>query len=662
MLTVDSMPRVLFTGDSQTCGRNLGIDFPQILEPEFPIRVINTAVGGSNSSALLRPMTGGTVRLAQGDRVLYGVNVRWGMGPFPGQGIVVAGQRYTIDFIDEHPRTPNTEIHLVEPAVASYEGTDYAVDPGWDHRVAQWQPDVVVLMYINDGTMPPPKREDWREMIRRIRAMGAVPVLMSPIPVDDARQGGDHPGDNHRRVAQNAAAIRGIAESEKCWFVDVYNLTFALDPALRTIVHDGIHPDTDGQTVILDGLRWVFREMGLPEARPFVKGWYVETPDQALADQIPGTPLRTAQPDHPDPDHQLTEGFSIAAFRRWDEYGLLAKPDGHSLPFTQSLAFRVGLPNGAETRSCHLKGTGIQQAFACVGAKLVSLAMASDEAGLYQIDLPAEAVVDGEFRLVLEGDGKANLDWFAVAADGPDAPRWRAPDNEYREYRIEADHLQAGNRVVNPAFRTDEGWTLRNGAALNRPFARPVGPLAFADEQRSRLVTLADPGPARAYDLLRVSGSTKGNDEAFRIRQTLGESRFLTRRRNKGAEPGLAAILEHNDGCRLVPGGSCLELPTPASVAEQTVSLPAGTTRVGLSLFHRVWDDQRLGTRDVPTAPARIVLASAGAPRELAAPSSFQWRKFTVDVPVSGAAATLRLLGREGGRQLYTGVAVLPLP
>jgi hypothetical protein len=444
--------------------------------------------------------------------------------------------------------------------------------------------------------------------------------------------------------------------------VDVYNLTFALDPALRTIIHDGIHPDTDGQTVILDGLRWVFREMGLPTARPFVKGWYVGTPDQALSPAIPGTPLRTAQPDHPDPDHQLTEGFSIAAFRRWDEYGLLAKPDGHALPFTHSLVFRVGLPNGAKARSCHVKGTGIRHVFACVAAKLVPLAMASDKAGLYQVDLLAEAVANGEFRLVLEGDGKASLDWLAVATDGHDAPRWRAPDNEYREYRVEADHLQPGNRVVNPDFRTDEGWVLRDGAVLNRPFSRPVGPLAFADEQRSRLATLADPGPARAYDLLRVSGSTKGNDGAFRIRQTLGEGRFLTRRRNHGAEAGLSAILEHNDGCGLVSGGSCLELPRPDSVAEQRLSLPPGTRRVRLSLFHRAWDDQRLGTRDVPTVAARIVLASGGSFRELAAPSSFQWRKFAVELPVVGPALTLGLLGRADGCQLLTGIALLPLP
>ena len=638
MITVDSMPRVLFTGDSQTCGRNLAIDFPQLLEREFPIRVINTAVGGSNSSALLRPMTGGSVRIAQGDRVLHGVDVRWGMGPFPGQGIAIAGRRYTVDFIHEHPGTPDTEIHLVEPAAESYEGGDYAIDPGWEHRVARWRPAVVVLMYINDGTMPPPKRDDWREMIRRIRDMGAVPVLMSPVPIDDARQGGNHPGDNHRRVAQNAAAVRGLAEAEKCWFVDVYHLTFALDPALRAVIHDGIHPDTDGQTVILDGLRWVFREMGLAAARPSIKGWLEGDPTQ---------PLRTAQPDHPDPDRQLTEGFSVAAFRRWDEYGLLAQPDGDALPFAGRLLFDIAAPAGAVPTHILLKAEGLRQASVRVGDRLVPLPLANEAA------IPAEAAADGRFRLVLEGDG--SLDWLAVRSSGPEAPRWRAPDHEYRQYRIEAACLRPGNLLANADCLADTGWILRDGAAYNRPCERPVGTVELLAENGGRLAVVADPGPARAYDLLRIEGSAHGNDGAFRIRQTLAPGRFLVRRRSIRAESGLPATLEHDDGCAIVPGGACLELPADAS-AEQTFAAPGGRVRV--EIFHRVWDDQRLGTRDVPTAPARLVLSGPGFVRELAAPASFQWRQFVAELDIPAGPAVLRLLGRADGRQLFTGLAI----
>ena len=274
-LTVASMPTVVFTGDSQSCGRNLAIDFPQLISRIIPARVINTAVGGSNSSALLYPMKGGTVRVKKGEHVLHGEKVRWGMGPFPGMTVVVNGERYTLDHVDEHPRTPDTEMYLTQPARADYEGDDHYVEPGWEVRVARHEPDVVCLMFINDGTMPESKQDDWREMIRRIRAMGAVPVLMSPVPVDCAAEGGNHPGDN-TKYARNAAAVRALAESEKCWFIDVLNVYFALDPGLRGLVRDGIHPDTDGSTLIVNGLRWVFEQMGLMDARPFVKGWALE--------------------------------------------------------------------------------------------------------------------------------------------------------------------------------------------------------------------------------------------------------------------------------------------------------------------------------------------------------------------------------------------------
>jgi len=116
---VSSMPTVVFTGDSQSCGRNLAIDFPQLVSRSLPVRVINTAVGGSNSSALLYPMKGGTVRVTRGEKVLHGENVRWGTGPFPGMKVTVAGETYTIDHIDEHPPTRNAELYLC----GNYSGT-----------------------------------------------------------------------------------------------------------------------------------------------------------------------------------------------------------------------------------------------------------------------------------------------------------------------------------------------------------------------------------------------------------------------------------------------------------------------------------------------------------------------------------------------------------
>jgi hypothetical protein len=207
----------------------LAIDYPQLLSRVLPVRMINTAVGGSNSDALVKPMSGGTARIRQGERVLYGTEVSWGMGPYPGMRVTVHGETYTIDSVAEHPPTRNTELNLVESARADYEGTDYQIEPGWEVRVARYRPQVVCLMFVNDGAMPEARLGNWREMVRRTRAMGAVPVLMSPFPVDDATHGGNHPGF-HEKVRQNAAAVRALAEAERAWFVDVFQLTLALPP------------------------------------------------------------------------------------------------------------------------------------------------------------------------------------------------------------------------------------------------------------------------------------------------------------------------------------------------------------------------------------------------------------------------------------------------
>ena len=50
---VNVMPRIIFTGDSQTCGCVGAMDYAQMLAREIPLRVFNRAVGGSNTSHLL---------------------------------------------------------------------------------------------------------------------------------------------------------------------------------------------------------------------------------------------------------------------------------------------------------------------------------------------------------------------------------------------------------------------------------------------------------------------------------------------------------------------------------------------------------------------------------------------------------------------------------
>ena len=163
-ITIKSMPTVLFTGDSMSCGRNGAIDFPQLLSRRLPVRIINTAVGGSTSDALVKPMRSKKVRIRQGDTILYVEGGRWGCGPYPGMSVCVNGQSNVIDFIDE--RRSKKELHLCKPALEDYEGDDCEIEPGWDIRVARYHPDVVCLLFLNDGNITGKMHKNWVEMLR----------------------------------------------------------------------------------------------------------------------------------------------------------------------------------------------------------------------------------------------------------------------------------------------------------------------------------------------------------------------------------------------------------------------------------------------------------------------------------------------------------------
>lgn len=677
-ITVDSMVTVVFTGDSQTTGRNLAVDYPQLLSRVLPVRVINTAVGGSNSDALLKPMTGGTARITKGERVLYGMDVSWGMGPYPGMHVTVQGEVYTIDAVAEHPPTRNTEILLAEPARADYEGPDYHIEPGWEVRVARHRPQVVCLMYVNDSEMPPPRLENWREMVRRIRAMGAVPVLMSPFPVDDGEHGGNHPGFN-AKVVRNAAAVRALAAEAGAWFVDVFALTLALDPPLRCQVGDGIHPDTDGQTAAVDGLFWVFQQTGLTEARPFVKGWVLTGPPAPLETLLAGgvRPFRTSQPDHPDPDHQSEKGFTMAAVRQNDEYGLIATADGEGVPIGQGILLALGLERDAAPQRLQLRllGNGLRPPQVWdVGAASWRLLEARVDQGGLSTDVPLRSLHEQILHVLVTADADGVLDAVSLEADQPSAPTaWRPAAAEPRPYVLESDHARPGNLVPNPDLALGvpgeaDGWVL-HGAGVNRPFRLSVERFSWVDAKDLRVAALRSARPPRPYDVIVVSGSQAGNDGAYRVRDDLGDGRVRLRRRAKAVEEGVTGELVHDDGCGLVPGGCCLEVGASAR-AETVLDLPAATMALEVAVCTRVVDPTKLGTRDLPGRQSDIVvtfLDAAGqtleSPWRLAAVAdSFQWRKLqgVARVPKGAVRARLALSATGPGLVQYTGISAHP--
>lgn len=675
-ITVDSMVTVVFTGDSQTTGRNLAIDYPQLLSRVLPIRVINTAVGGSNSNALVKPMTGGSIRGRRGERLLYGTSVSWGMGPYPGMRVTIQGEVYTIDAVAEHPPTRNTELHLTEPLRADVEGADYSIDPGWAVRVADHRPQVVCLMYVNDGAMAADRQENWREMIARLRAMNAVPVLMSPFPPDDASHGGSHPS-YHDNSAQNARVVRELAVAEKAWFVDVFNLTLALDPPLRCQVGDGIHPDTDGQTLAIDGLLWAFDQMGLTRARPFIKGWVLNAEAGAIDATLANgaRAFRISQPDHPEPDRQDEKGFTLEAIRSNDEVGLIAAADGAGVALgAHGVVLGIGLEHASRPRQLRLELTGTSlsavRAWQPATATWAALATAASPDGL-TADLPLDCLDDNTAAVLITGGDGASLDAAALAVDDDITPApWQPAAVTPGAYVLESDHARPGNLVSNPdvtagAGDDASGWRLRDARA-NRPSRTAVTDLAFGDEKDLRWLRLAGPPAPRPFDLIAIRGSQAGNDGLYRVRSLHDDGRVRLRRRAQALEGGLAGEIIHDDGCGLVPGGCCLEID-PGGLAETTLTLTDAGSALDLALFTRVIDPSRLGTRDLPGRQSAVTLtfldadgAALGEPLRLPfRADSFQWRqqRGTATVPPAARQARLAITARGPGRLQITGVS-----
>ena len=95
----------------------------------------------------------------------------------------------------------------------------------WDRRVAAWQPDVVTLMVgTNDasdgGPRPVISPDDYaaslHDFVRRVRELGAIPVLQTP-PAIDVRN-----APERARISAFAEAVRRVAAAEDVILVDQY--------------------------------------------------------------------------------------------------------------------------------------------------------------------------------------------------------------------------------------------------------------------------------------------------------------------------------------------------------------------------------------------------------------------------------------------------------
>lgn len=119
---------------------------------------------------------------------------------------------------------------------------------GFDWRIARFKPDVVSIMIgMNDCTRGPEKREEFRnnlrELIRRVRGLGAVPVLhtVNIVEPSAAKERGDLPA--------YVAIVNDVAHEEKTILVDHWQhwKTICASPEkLKQWLNDPIHPNARG--------------------------------------------------------------------------------------------------------------------------------------------------------------------------------------------------------------------------------------------------------------------------------------------------------------------------------------------------------------------------------------------------------------------------------
>jgi len=177
--------------------------------------------------------------------------------------------QYVEDYF--YTRFPKMRIEFHNAGV----GGDRAADAlrRFDRDVAQYKPKyVTVLLGMNDGTYQPFDRATFdtyqagmRELVERVEALGAKPILMSPTMFDSrasrARKNG-RPRSEEMLAEYNAvlayygAWLREVAYNNGYGFVDMYsplnNLTLESrkSDAAFTMIPDSVHPAAAGQLVM----------------------------------------------------------------------------------------------------------------------------------------------------------------------------------------------------------------------------------------------------------------------------------------------------------------------------------------------------------------------------------------------------------------------------
>ncbi len=142
-------------------------------------------------------------------------------------GDSITAQRQHTDYIEAfyHTRFPAMNLRFRNSGIGGNRTGNILAR--FDYDIAAWKPTIVsVELGMNDvgnGDDPAAYIQGMRDIITKIRAIPAQPVLISSSPVDDGSKMGDWKSDRCRRLDAYTVALRKLAAEEKVVFVDQYH-------------------------------------------------------------------------------------------------------------------------------------------------------------------------------------------------------------------------------------------------------------------------------------------------------------------------------------------------------------------------------------------------------------------------------------------------------
>lgn len=184
-------------------------------------------------------------------------------------GDSITAQRQHSNYIEAFYRTryPNLNLQFRNSGIGG--NRTASILARFDYDVAAWKPTIVSIeLGMNDvgaGDDPQGYIDGMRQLIQKIRAINAQPMLISSSPVNDGSVQGDWKSDRCRRIDPYTNALKKLAEEENVVMVDQYHALLNLwgknqqSPMPINLTGDAVHPGPVGQYtmagVILSQLR-----------------------------------------------------------------------------------------------------------------------------------------------------------------------------------------------------------------------------------------------------------------------------------------------------------------------------------------------------------------------------------------------------------------------